>query len=143
MKVDWTHHKKQTNNNPPSPKTQTNKQTNKTPPPKKNKPKKQRAENVIRQALDLNPEGESRVVRKKKTWRHSIEEGMKTAGTTWGAIKKVAQNQVQARLINDEAFSALCGALVGSSGCSRNKSQKKSHGRGRNHLWKWKFEENS
>ena len=48
--------------------------------------------NCYDDVFDWNPQRKARVGRLKRTWRRSNEEEMKTAGTTWGVVKKVAQN---------------------------------------------------
>ena len=42
--------------------------------------------------LRWNPQGKRRVRPPQTTWRRSVLEEMRTAGTPWGAVKKVSQN---------------------------------------------------
>ena len=52
-----------------------------------------------------HPVKKSRVRQSKETWRNSIEEELKTAGTAWVAVKKAAENRVCWRAVA-EALSA-------------------------------------
>ena len=62
------------------------------------------AEDITRQALQWNPQGQRKAGRPRTTWRRSCEEEMKQCGMTWGEIRKSAQNRVRWRLVAE----ALC-----------------------------------
>ena len=81
------------------------------------RPDRKPADNVPRQALDWNPQGNRKVGRPKQSWRRSVENEAKDAGMSWTQLKRAAQNIVRWRSV----VAALC-----STGSLRNMSSKSS-----------------
>ena len=54
---------------------------------------RKKQENVTRQALDWNPQGQRKRGRPKNTWRRGLENELKKIGTTWKLCKTKAQDR--------------------------------------------------
>lgn len=53
--------------------------------------------NISRQALEWNPQGNRKRGRPRMTWRRSVEKELQEEGKSWGEAKRMAQNRVRWR----------------------------------------------